>query len=365
MPARRSWSRYPGFTLIELLVVVAIIALLVSILLPSLSKAREQAKAAVCGSRLRSFGQASALYQFEFGTFAPCDPWALMPFQPPNAPETPRRSADEPRERVDPAHGWLVLYGLRIKPDLRGASAMDVFEPWEAYPYGFRMQSVVTPEDLWEGFFCPSQNRRNTMSEDSPELDATHSHEGYPVIYKYASGYIVNRMLRSPAPDLHTGGSVRAPRNLSPPPAGNIFGSCYAYVDAGEGMKAYVAQAVSDDELDAPAEAMYLCDSLDYHAGRPNTDTLAPFDGPGAYASAGMWYLQRGDEPPLALLLGARHLGKANVLYADSHVSSDGLAPRNKRGGLVVASTFADYVQDPRIGNQFHAIPTWRTFEVD
>jgi prepilin-type N-terminal cleavage/methylation domain-containing protein len=54
-----------GFTLIELLVVVAIIALLLSILLPSLGRAREQGKSAVCKANLRSIGQAFMMYAEE------------------------------------------------------------------------------------------------------------------------------------------------------------------------------------------------------------------------------------------------------------------------------------------------------------
>ena len=51
-----------AFTLIELLVVVSIIALLIAILLPALSKARESAKTVVCQSNIRSIGQAEHAY---------------------------------------------------------------------------------------------------------------------------------------------------------------------------------------------------------------------------------------------------------------------------------------------------------------
>jgi prepilin-type N-terminal cleavage/methylation domain-containing protein len=51
-----------GFTLIELLVVISIIALLVSILLPALGAARDQAKFTVCKVHLNGLGKAAILY---------------------------------------------------------------------------------------------------------------------------------------------------------------------------------------------------------------------------------------------------------------------------------------------------------------
>lgn len=55
-----------AFTLIELLVVIAIISLLVSILIPSLSKARELSKRVVCTTNLRGMGTMLSLYSTEF-----------------------------------------------------------------------------------------------------------------------------------------------------------------------------------------------------------------------------------------------------------------------------------------------------------
>jgi prepilin-type N-terminal cleavage/methylation domain-containing protein len=54
-----------GFTLVELLVVIGIIALLVAMLLPALVRAREQSYRAVCGSNLRTLGQACMLFAID------------------------------------------------------------------------------------------------------------------------------------------------------------------------------------------------------------------------------------------------------------------------------------------------------------
>ena len=59
-------ERIAAVTLIELLVVVAIIALLVSILLPSLSRARMQAKTVQCMSNARQMGLALRYYAEDY-----------------------------------------------------------------------------------------------------------------------------------------------------------------------------------------------------------------------------------------------------------------------------------------------------------
>ena len=89
-------KRLAGFSIVELLVVIGIIALLISILMPTLSKARQQAKQVQCASNLRQIGiillnyandNNGQLFPYDFGSNCldhnPPDPWPVYAFKPP------------------------------------------------------------------------------------------------------------------------------------------------------------------------------------------------------------------------------------------------------------------------------------------
>jgi len=168
--------RRKGFTLIELLVVIAIIALLVSILLPSLNRARELAKRAICGANLNSIGKGIALYQ---GEWEDAFPWVTSPSTdvdlgdatdaPSGGAETLEDLADDNSQMVENLNALVKQASVSFKvfrcPSVGSDIAEERIAEGGGYndPYGF-MQ--------WDG---PDRDNRKWYCDYGYHL-------GYPTI---------------------------------------------------------------------------------------------------------------------------------------------------------------------------------------
>ncbi len=127
--------RKSAFTLVELLVVIGIIALLISILLPSLNRAREAANTIKCSSNLHAIGQGIAIYISDNHGMIPASNW-YYGLQINNGIQTPAK----------PVYGYvhwssLIFAGLKHLGNVPDLSAVD---------------PIYLSTSGWSIFQCPS-----------------------------------------------------------------------------------------------------------------------------------------------------------------------------------------------------------------
>jgi prepilin-type N-terminal cleavage/methylation domain-containing protein len=114
MRGRSSRKDASGFSLVELLVVIGVIALLISMLMPSLQKARQQANRVACQSNLRQIGNALLIYSNNWKGY-------VYP---------PGLGAGDPREKRWPIH---VFKPAKWNP--KEMTCPSDYEPAEEHSY--------------------------------------------------------------------------------------------------------------------------------------------------------------------------------------------------------------------------------------
>lgn len=269
---RRRAPHIPAFTLIEVLVVVGIIALLVAILIPSLSSARRRARGSVCLAQLRTLGQGLAAYTLQHRDRLP-----------------PGRMPD-----LGDGVNWRVHIkgGLKYRPTFLAILGSNVGLPAFSMPMSTKTAVDATGE---------RGDRQNYASEvfGCPEVPGWRDERNGSYGYNYQ--FLGNARLRDAQdPASFRNWPVAASRVRSP-------GSCVAVADCLGTAASFVQRREYDDNARDADRLGNEGFNLDPPKVDPLSGEMAGFD----------------SAPQTRTALHGRHGGRAAVLWVDLHSTAE------------------------------------------
>jgi len=170
LKSQKVQSPAPGFTLIELLVVIAIIALLASLLLPTLARAKMSSHRAGCLSNLKQIGLAHESYLNDFKQ-------RFITLHHPNSPGNPGAGS------VETYHRWAGKRGIAFDFDFTD-------RPLNPYLSAVTMATHNETGGVYPVFRCPADTGAKRGRWNHDLLPTVFDHWG--ISYRYNSGAINN-----------------------------------------------------------------------------------------------------------------------------------------------------------------------------
>jgi prepilin-type N-terminal cleavage/methylation domain-containing protein/prepilin-type processing-associated H-X9-DG protein len=301
-------SRATGFTLVELLVVISIIALLISILLPSLKKAREQAKGVVCMSTQRGFANAMGGYFVENDEWIPGRNTSGMATWVAGYPGdgSPMANPTIPVQLYD----WMtpILSTSTALPVGRAKRFRFLLDHYKCTSVNFK--SIL--------YVDPANQEEQPVDHDLfvKEVDERGAFNGI--------SYLMPVHFQQWGQDTEPGGYI-GEHPLAPPGAGVVYWIKRNPPDWEVDVKQYKSRV---GQVGTPAEKISVADGTRYLPPRLILDFDHDFKPHwfGSFTSAGAWwtesraYGKRSPSGGANIPLSYRHRGGINAVFFDAHV---------------------------------------------